>query len=107
MCMNHVGGFNCTCKPGFEPRTDEPSKCQRESSLTSSSLFLRKAEQVSRLDSLCCLLLAVCEPSCQNYGVCVAPNTCDCPAGYPGPGCSGIVNCVLCKMIPIFVFLIS
>uniref|UniRef100_A0A8C2I4F6 Si:dkey-235d18.5 n=1 Tax=Cyprinus carpio TaxID=7962 RepID=A0A8C2I4F6_CYPCA len=24
--------------------------------------------------------------------VCVAPNTCDCPAGYPGPGCSGNVS---------------
>lgn len=33
--------------------------------------------------------LAVCEPPCHNYGVCVAPNSCDCPPGYPGLGCSG------------------
>lgn len=32
---------------------------------------------------------ALCHPLCQNYGVCVAPNSCDCPPGYPGPGCSG------------------
>lgn len=32
---------------------------------------------------------AVCDPPCQNYGVCVAPNSCDCPPGYPGVGCSG------------------
>lgn len=32
---------------------------------------------------------AVCDPPCHNYGVCVAPNSCDCPPGYPGLGCSG------------------
>ncbi|KAK1805472.1 hypothetical protein P4O66_019772, partial [Electrophorus voltai] len=58
VCVNHAGSFNCACRSGFEPRTDEPTRCQ-----------------------------PVCEPPCQNYGVCVAPNTCDCPAGYPGPGC--------------------
>ncbi|MEQ2215288.1 hypothetical protein XENOCAPTIV_030156, partial [Xenoophorus captivus] len=31
----------------------------------------------------------VCDPPCQNYGVCVGPNSCDCPPGYPGVGCSG------------------
>ncbi|KAF3834878.1 hypothetical protein F7725_027436 [Dissostichus mawsoni] len=30
----------------------------------------------------------VCNTQCQNYGVCVAPNSCDCPPGYPGLGCS-------------------
>lgn len=34
-------------------------------------------------------LSAVCDPPCNNYGVCIAPNSCDCPPGYPGPGCSG------------------
>ncbi|KAI7789992.1 putative fibrillin-2 [Triplophysa rosa] len=27
-----------------------------------------------------------------NSGVCVAPNTCDCPPGYPGPGCSAMCS---------------
>lgn len=44
---------------------------------------------------------AVCDPPCLNNGVCVAPNSCDCPPGYPGPGCSGtnpdcvVVICLL------------
>lgn len=39
---------------------------------------------------------AVCDPPCHNYGVCVAPNSCDCPPGYPGPGCSGTIpDCVV------------
>ncbi|KAG2458363.1 ALAT2 aminotransferase, partial [Polypterus senegalus] len=63
-CVNHPGSFNCSCNKGYEVRLDDPSKCQ-----------------------------PVCDPPCQNYGVCVAPNTCDCPAGYPGPGCSEPVLC--------------
>uniref|UniRef100_A0A8C9ZJF2 EGF-like domain-containing protein n=1 Tax=Sander lucioperca TaxID=283035 RepID=A0A8C9ZJF2_SANLU len=35
---------------------------------------------------------AVCNPRCQNYGVCVAPNSCDCPPGYPGLGCSAMCS---------------
>lgn len=38
VCVNQAGSFNCTCKPGFELRTDDPTKCQRESSLTSANV---------------------------------------------------------------------
>ncbi|KAI2652330.1 Alanine aminotransferase 2 [Labeo rohita] len=71
VCVNHAGGFNCSCRSGFESRKDDPSKCQ-----------------------------PLCDPACLNSGVCVAPNTCDCPAGYPGPGCSGSCmrwNVCLCR----------
>ncbi|CAF95845.1 unnamed protein product, partial [Tetraodon nigroviridis] len=40
-------------------------------------------------EQLCANHPAVCDPPCNNYGVCIAPNSCDCPPGYPGPGCSG------------------
>lgn len=111
MCVNQVGGFNCTCKPGFEPRTDDPTKCQRESSFAKNDCIvcLFSLPRVLLLSLSSSLLSAVCEPACQNYGVCVAPNTCDCPAGYPGPGCSGTVNiveggCVLSKCLRLVYF---
>lgn len=63
LCVNHPGGFNCTCKEGYIIRKDDPTKCQ-----------------------------PVCDPPCQNYGVCVAPNICDCPPGYPGVGCSAMCS---------------
>ncbi|KAK6314419.1 hypothetical protein J4Q44_G00158780 [Coregonus suidteri] len=63
LCQNHPGGFNCSCREGYVSRTDDPTKCQH-----------------------------VCDPPCQNYGACVAPHTCDCPAGYPGPGCSAMCS---------------
>ncbi|TNM87347.1 hypothetical protein fugu_005568 [Takifugu bimaculatus] len=63
LCANHPGGFKCTCREGYKVRTDDPTKCQ-----------------------------PVCDPPCNNYGVCVAPNSCDCPPGYPGPGCSAMCS---------------
>ncbi|TMS19921.1 Signal peptide, CUB and EGF-like domain-containing protein 1 [Larimichthys crocea] len=63
LCVNHPGGFNCTCRKGYTVRTDDLTKCQ-----------------------------PVCDPPCHNYGVCVAPNTCDCPPGYPGLGCSAMCS---------------
>lgn len=47
---------------------------------------------------------AVCDPPCQNYGVCVAPNICDCPPGYPGVGCSGTIHVThnICNQIKMF-----
>ena len=33
------------------------------------------------------LSLAICNPECQNGGVCCQPNVCDCPAGYSGDHC--------------------
>ena len=30
------------------------------------------------------LLIAVCDPSCQNGGSCLSPNTCTCLPGYTG-----------------------
>ncbi|KAM9848933.1 uncharacterized protein ACBR49_008224 [Aulostomus maculatus] len=63
LCVNHPGGFNCSCREGYNVRTDDTTKCQ-----------------------------PVCDPPCQNYGVCVAPNGCDCPPGYPGLGCSAMCS---------------
>ena len=31
--------------------------------------------------------LAICNPECQNGGVCSQPDVCDCPAGYSGDRC--------------------
>lgn len=30
LCLNHPGGFNCTCREGYEVRTDDLTKCQRK-----------------------------------------------------------------------------
>ncbi|KAI4829144.1 hypothetical protein KUCAC02_023205 [Chaenocephalus aceratus] len=59
LCVNHPGAFHCSCRGGYEVQTDDRTKCK-----------------------------PVCNTQCQNYGVCVAPNSCDCPPGYPGLGCS-------------------
>lgn len=31
---------------------------------------------------------AVCQPSCQNGGTCIAPNQCICDVTYTGPTCA-------------------
>ena len=33
------------------------------------------------------LISAVCSPRCQNGGTCIAPNMCNCTAGYVGELC--------------------
>ena len=44
---------------------------------------------MSNVDWLCITLThaAVCNPSCQNGGICTAPNTCDCPPTWDGSYC--------------------
>lgn len=31
LCANHPGGFTCTCREGYNVRTDDLTRCQRES----------------------------------------------------------------------------
>lgn len=33
--------------------------------------------------------LAICIPPCQNGGLCVNPNECECAAGFEGGFCDG------------------
>lgn len=89
-CQNLPGGFNCTCRVGFRVRTDDVTKCERESkppTMQNASVCHEPRVHESVFSSP-----AVCEPPCHNYGVCVAPNSCDCPPGYPGLGCSGTLQ---------------
>uniref|UniRef100_A0A3Q4A914 EGF-like domain-containing protein n=1 Tax=Mola mola TaxID=94237 RepID=A0A3Q4A914_MOLML len=58
-CSNESGGYSCQCATGYQLDQDGHN------------------------------CTAVCNPPCHNYGVCVGPNSCDCPPGYPGLGCSG------------------
>ena len=38
------------------------------------------------------VLLAICDPVCENGGTCIAPNTCECVDGYSGEQCqAGII----------------
>ena len=32
-------------------------------------------------------LIAICNPVCENGGVCLTPNKCKCKAGYTGANC--------------------
>ena len=34
-----------------------------------------------------CIIIAVCDPSCENGGVCASPNTCQCRPGWTGNVC--------------------
>ena len=33
------------------------------------------------------ILLAICDPACENGGTCTAPNACECLEGYSGDQC--------------------
>ncbi|TNF38079.1 MAG: hypothetical protein EP329_01455 [Deltaproteobacteria bacterium] len=41
----------------------------------------------------------VCVPACDNGGTCIAPNTCDCPAGWGGDHCQTVTVGTSCKAL--------
>lgn len=43
LCQNHPGGFNCSCREGYVARTDDPTKCQRESTVYPTAGTLRSS----------------------------------------------------------------
>lgn len=61
ICINTPGSWRCECREGYKTRNDDHFKCE-----------------------------PVCSTPCLNNGVCIAPNRCFCPPGYPGPDCTGI-----------------
>ena len=60
LCINTPGSWKCGCEEGYRRRSDDPYSCE-----------------------------PVCSVPCLNNGVCVKPNRCFCPPGYPGPDCTG------------------
>ena len=56
-----------------------------------------------------CLLIhvftAVCDPPCQNLGICISPDYCQCPDNWDGPTCdqprSGQKKCSLKPPTPL------
>ena len=41
----------------------------------------------NRFTRLNLLVIAVCEPACENQGICIRPNVCHCPEGWEGSQC--------------------
>uniref|UniRef100_H2YES2 EGF-like domain-containing protein n=1 Tax=Ciona savignyi TaxID=51511 RepID=H2YES2_CIOSA len=62
-CLNVPGSWECGCYDGYRRRNDSLFTCQ-----------------------------PVCGAECLNNGVCVAPNRCYCPPGYPGPECTPLCS---------------
>ena len=46
----------------------------------------------TRMFFLLYLHVAICRPGCMNGGLCVRPNTCNCPAGWRGTRCQTGIN---------------
>jgi len=47
-----------------------------------------------------CVRLAVCDPPCENGGVCEKPNRCNCPGNYGGPSCERYDSSRYCHGFP-------
>lgn len=81
-------GFECTCTQGWTGGDCSERKAGGDA--TSLQLF-RHLPRVAFWFSLShhrnSPLSAVCTRACENFGTCVAPDTCSCPDGYEGEFC--------------------
>lgn len=61
LCVNHPGGFNCTCKEGYEVRADDPTRCRRESNTL--------AHWREKISLICLVIAPLLHPTWVNAGL--------------------------------------
>ena len=65
--------YRPTCCSGY---SGSFPNCQRKNDHVINNIYDR------------CVAIAICSPSCANGRICIAPNTCNCVAGWTGQYCT-------------------
>ncbi|XP_065334264.1 protein kinase C-binding protein NELL1-like isoform X3 [Cloeon dipterum] len=97
ICRNSQGSYKCECLPGYK-RVDA-FNCREHNECSSGDHKCHPhATCINTEGSYSChcnpgyagdgfVCHPVCNETCQNGGVCVAPNACSCRRGFTGPSC--------------------
>ncbi|XP_014488740.1 PREDICTED: protein kinase C-binding protein NELL1-like isoform X2 [Dinoponera quadriceps] len=96
-CVNVIGSYTCECLPGYH-RIDKFNCAEVDECTTGDHTCDEHATCVNTVGSYYCVCKdgytgdgytckPVCNQTCQNGGVCVAPGRCSCRRGYIGNSC--------------------
>ncbi|XP_070541388.1 protein kinase C-binding protein NELL2-like isoform X2 [Ptychodera flava] len=111
VCVNVPGSYKCECPYGYK-KEDDYTCIEQDECADQVDECHEHAQCINTVGSYKCQCFtgyegngfycqAKCSKSCKNGGLCAAPDTCRCPAGYIGDQCqtdidecaSGIDNC--------------
>ncbi|ODM95701.1 Protein kinase C-binding protein NELL2 [Orchesella cincta] len=97
-CVNTIGGYSCECASGYKKVNQFQCEDENECAVNGSNKCHSHSTCTNTKGSYMCACnpgytgngiqcTPICNQTCENGGICIAPDVCSCRAGWDGAKC--------------------